>query len=71
MNGPIPVNIAVEDALTESLLIKVLSVIPNTYATRTIYNRGGSGYLRKHINGFNLAARSIPFLVGTDLELVS
>jgi hypothetical protein len=68
MNGPTPVNIAVEDALTESLLIKVLSVIPNRYATNTIYNRGGNGYLRRNVNAFNLAARGIPFLIGTDLD---
>jgi len=68
MNGPIPVNIAVEDELTESLLTKLLSVIPNRYAARTIYNRGGNGYLRRSVNGFNLAARGVPFLVGTDLD---
>jgi len=68
MNGPVPVNIAVEDELTESLLTKLLSLIPNRYATRTIYNRGGNGYLRRNINGFNLAARGIPFLIGTDLD---
>src|SRR5579864_2225922 len=68
MNDPIPVNIAVEDALTESLLIKILSVIPNGYATNTIYNRGGNGYLRRNVNAFNLAARGIPFLIGTDLD---
>jgi len=68
MNGPIPVNIAVEDELTESLLTKLLSVIPNPYATRTIYNRGGNGYLRRNVNGFNLAARGVPFLIGTDLD---
>ena len=68
MNGPIPVNIAVEDELTESLLAKVLSVIPNRFATRTIYNRGGNGYLQRNVNGFNLAARGVPFLVGTDLD---
>jgi plasmid stabilization system protein ParE len=68
MNGPIPINIAVEDALTESLLFKLLSTLPNLYATRTIYNRGGNGYLRRNVNGFNLAARGTPFLVGTDLD---
>jgi hypothetical protein len=68
MNGPVPVNIAVEDELTEYLLAKVLSVMPNRYSTRTIYNRGGNGYLRRNINGFNLAARGIPFLIGTDLD---
>jgi len=68
MTSPIPLNIAVEDALTEHLLTKILSRVPLTYATRTVYNRGGSGYLRRNINGFNNAAKGIPFLIGTDLD---
>jgi hypothetical protein len=66
--APVPINLAVEDALTESLFVKVLSSLPGLYATRTIYNRGGSGYLRQHVNGFNLASRGTPFLIGTDLD---
>jgi|SRR5579862_5459621 len=68
MSDPIPLNVAVEDELTQSLLVKVLATIPTRYATRTFYSRGGNGYLRKNINGFNLAARGIPFLIGTDLD---
>jgi len=68
MTSPIPLNLAVEDALTESLFAKILATIPTAYATRTIYNRGGYGYLRQNINGFNNAARGIPFLIGTDLD---
>lgn len=68
MTSPIPVNLAVEDALTESLFVKILATIPTAYATRTIYNRGGYGYLQQNVNGFNNAAKGIPFLVGTDLD---
>lgn len=68
MTTPIPLNLAFEDALTESLALKILRTIPTRYATRTIYNRGGNGYLRRTINGFNNAARGTPFLVGTDLD---
>lgn len=68
MTSPIPLNLAVEDPLTESLFAKILQTIPTEYATRTIYNRGGYGYLRQNINGFNNAAKGIPFLVGTDLD---
>lgn len=68
MTSPIPLNIAVEDALTEFLLIKILASIAPTYATRTVYNRGGAGYLKRTINGFNNAAKGTPFLVGTDLD---
>jgi hypothetical protein len=68
MTAPIPLNLAFEDALTESLTFKILRSIPTEYATRTIYNRGGNGYLRQTINGFNNAAKGTPFLVGTDLD---
>ncbi len=68
MTQPIPINLAFEDALTESLTLKILRTIPTEYATQTIYNRGGYGYLKRSINGFNNAARGIPFLVGTDLD---
>lgn len=68
MTAPIPLNLAFEDALTESLTFKILRTIPTKYATLTIYNRGGNGYLRRTVNGFNNAARGTPFLVGTDLD---
>lgn len=66
MIDPIPINLAVEDSLTESLTLKILH--STSYALRTIYNRGGYGYLKRNINGFNNAAKGIPFLVGTDLD---
>lgn len=68
MINPIPLNLAFEDALTESVAQKILQTIPTAYATRTVYNRGGYGYLKRTINGFNKAATGIPFLVGTDLD---
>ena len=68
MSPAIPLSLAFKDELTESLALKILKTIPNEYATRTIYNRGGNGYLKKNINGFNYAKRGVPFLVGTDLD---
>lgn len=68
MIAPIPINLAFEDALTESLALKILQSIPTEYATQTVYNRGGYGYLKRIIDGFNNAARGTPFLVGTDLD---
>ena len=68
MSPAIPLSLAFEDELTELLALKILRTIPNEYATRTIYNRGGNGYLKKNINGFNNAARGVPYLVGTDLD---
>lgn len=68
MMAPIPINLAFEDALTESLALKILQSIPTEYATQTVYNRGGYGYLKRIIDGFNNAAKGTPFLVGTDLD---
>lgn len=68
MTGPIPINLAFEDELTESLMLRILQFVPAEYATRTIYNRGGNGYLRRTIAGFNNAAKGTPFLVGADLD---
>jgi hypothetical protein len=68
MTYPIPLNLAVEDPLTESLFTKIFDRITTSYAIRTIYNVGGYGYLKNRINGFNRAARGVPFLIGTDLD---
>src|SRR5271166_4667562 len=68
MTNPIPISLAFEDALTELLALKILRSIPTDYATQTVYNRGGYGYLKRTINGFNNAAKGTPFLVATDLD---
>lgn len=68
--NPIPINLAVEDELFESLARKILSIVPTKYATQTIYNRGGAGYLRKNINGFNNGAKGTPFWVAVDLDAI-
>jgi hypothetical protein len=68
MTVPIPICMAVEDELTESLALRILQTISTEYAIETIYNRGGYGYLRKTIGGYNNAAKGMPFLVGTDLD---
>jgi len=68
MTQPIPINLAVEDALSEAALRKILTQSNRPYAVGTCYNRGGYGYIRKLIRGFNNAARGTPFLVLTDLD---
>jgi len=68
MTSPIPINLAFEDELTESLMLRILHDIPTQYATQTIYNRGGNGYLRRSMAGFNNAAKGTPFLVAADLD---
>ena len=65
---PIPVNLAVEDELSEAVIRRLLRNSKRKYAIGTVYGRNGFGYLRKTIVGWNSAARGIPFLVLTDLD---
>jgi hypothetical protein len=57
-----------EDAVSEAVIQRVLRESRQKYATATIYNRGGNGYLQRVIGGFNNAAKGTPFLVLTDLD---
>lgn len=68
MTISIPIDIAVEDPLSEALLRKIIDQSGRSYQVDTCYNRGGFGYLRKQIRGFNSAAKGKPFLVLTDLD---
>jgi hypothetical protein len=65
--NPIPVNLAVEDELSEVTLYRILDIVEG-FAVGTPYRRGGFGYLRRTIFGWNQAAKSIPFIVLTDLD---
>lgn len=65
--NPIPVNLATEDELSELTLYRILDVIGG-YAVGTPFRRGGFGYLRRTIRGWNDAAKGIPFIVLTDLD---
>jgi hypothetical protein len=63
----VPVNLAVEDELSEAVLRAILSQLRG-YAVGVAYRRGGSGYLRRTIRGFNNAARGTPYVVLADLD---
>ena len=66
----IPVNLATEDELSEVVLRALLEHTRRGFFVGTAYGRRGNGYLRKTISGWNGAARSLPFVVLTDLDLV-
>lgn len=70
MMSPIPIQLAVEDDLSEGVLIKLLCKTGRPYAIGTCYNGSGFGYLRRTIRGFNNAAKGTPFLVLTDLDQI-
>lgn len=67
MSPIIPINLAVEDELSETVLRKLLGSCAD-YAVGFAYRRGGYGYLRKTIHGWNQAAKGTPFIVLTDLN---
>lgn len=70
MTPPIPIQLAVEDDLSEAALRRVLSDSGRPYAIGACYLGQGFGYLRRTIRGFNNAAKSTPFLVLTDLDKI-
>ena len=66
--SPIPVNLAVEDELSEAVIRRLLSHSARGYAIGTAYGKNGFGYLRKTITGWNRAAAGTPFILLTDLD---
>jgi hypothetical protein len=66
--SPIPVNLAIEDELSETVLRKLLDHINREYFVGTVYGRGGFGYLRRTVPGWNVGARGTPFVLLTDLD---
>ncbi len=65
---PIPINLVVEDELSEAVARKLLRTGIQSYAVSVVYNRGGYGYIKKNIRGFNSAAKGTPWLILTDLD---
>lgn len=70
MKNPIPVNLVVEDSLSEAVLLNIIRQSARPYAVGTIYGKLGNSYIKKNIEGFNNAAKGTPFLVLTDLDNV-
>jgi hypothetical protein len=66
--SPIPVNLAIEDELSESVLRTVLEFVNRDYFVGTAYGRQGFGYLRKTARGWNAGAIGTPFILLTDLD---
>lgn len=64
----IPVNLAVEDTLSEAVLRKLLIVSGNQYYVGSCHCEGGFGYLKKIIRGLNHAAEGTPWIILTDLD---
>lgn len=68
MDKTIPVHIAVEDYLSEAVLRAILMQSGRSFAVVNCLGRQGSGYLKKRLASFNKAAKSISFILLTDLD---
>ncbi len=64
----IPINLAFEDILSESVLKKIIFHSGIPYKVCNCYIKDGFGYLKKTIKGFNNGAKAIAYLVLTDLD---
>jgi hypothetical protein len=64
----VPINLAVEDELSELVLRRLLGASGVDYHVGVVNRRGGFGYLRSRVSGWNRAAAGVPFLVLTDLD---
>ncbi len=64
----IPIQLAVEDSLSESVLRAIIRHSGRDYQIGVCYCRGGFGYLKTKIAGFNNAAKRTPFVVLADLD---
>jgi hypothetical protein len=65
---PIPVNLAVQDELSETVVRRLLRYVGRGYAIGTTYGLRGNGYLLRNVEGWNRAARGKPFILLTDLD---
>ena len=65
---PTFVNIAVEDRLSEAVLRRIIEQSGQGFTVGYCYCKGGYGYLKRTIHGFNNAAKGTPFVVLADLE---
>lgn len=64
----IPINLAVEDDLSEAVLREILNQTKRPFLVGNCFKKQGFGYLKNRINGFNNAAQGISYLVLTDLD---
>jgi len=62
------INLVFEDALHGAVIGKILAASRQRYLVGLRYNGGGFGWIQRRINGFNNAAKGMPYLVLTDLD---
>jgi hypothetical protein len=63
------VNMVFEDILSGAVLARLLARAQRGYVIGFSYPSGGFGWIKKRINGFNHAAKGMPYLILTDLDV--
>ncbi len=69
MGQSIPINLVFEDDLSKAVLEKLLHNSGHSYEVGCCFHGRGYGYIKRNISGFNNAAKGMPFLVLTDLDV--
>jgi len=59
---------AVEDALSEAVVRKIVTVVRPDLTLYQVMRRNGQGYIRSKVRQLNQTARSVPVLVLVDLD---
>lgn len=62
------INIVVEDVLSEVLLKKIIENISQNLIVNHTFCKGGIGYIKRNIEGFNNGAKINPFIILVDLD---
>src|SRR5215813_8844483 len=68
MTNPIPIAIIVEDEVSLNLTLRVIEAYSSKYLISYTDIRNGFGQIKNTISAYNKAARSMPYLVLTDLD---
>ncbi|MEA2064659.1 MAG: hypothetical protein U9P14_13225 [Gemmatimonadota bacterium] len=68
MSDLIPINLVVEDELSEAVLREILRQSGRPYEVCACYGRQGNDYIKQKVNRWNNAAKGMPYLVLTDLD---
>ncbi len=68
MVTPIPINLVVEDSLSEAFVRRILKESSSRFAIGYSYGRSGYGYIKRRTLAFNNAAKGTPFVILVDLE---
>lgn len=68
MCDKIYINLVYEDTLSSAILQKIIKESNRPYIIGGLFSQRGYGFIKKTINGFNNAAKGMPYLVLADLD---